>query len=55
MLVVRRDTGTREDESFRNLPRYLEAGDVIVVNNTVSVPARLGGGRDQLASRQWLN
>lgn len=51
MLVVRRDTGTREDESFRNLPRYLEAGDVIVVNNTRVFPARLLGRRiDQLAS-----
>ena len=52
MLVVRRDSRTWEDESFRNFPKYLNPGDVIVVNNTRVFPARLLGHRvhDQPAS-----
>ena len=45
MLVVRRDSRTWEDESFRNFPKYLDPGDVIVVNNTRVFPARLLGHR----------
>ena len=45
MLVVRRQTGTWEDEKFRHIAHYLDPGDVIVINNTRVFPARLLGHR----------
>lgn len=45
MLLVRRSAGTWEDQSFRGFPKYLDPGDVIVVNNTRVFPARLLGHR----------
>ena len=43
MMVVNRSTGTWEHRQFRDLPTYLRAGDVVVVNNTKVIPARLRG------------
>ncbi len=44
LLVVRRGAeGGVEDARFRDLPRYLEPGDVLVVNDTRVIPARLLG------------
>ena len=44
MLVVR-DTGPFEDRGVRELPALLEAGDVLVFNNTRVIPAQLEGRR----------
>ncbi len=40
MLVVHRDTGLIEHRTFRDLPSYLRADDLLVLNNTRVVPAR---------------
>ncbi len=43
MLVVNRGAKTSVDEHFYNFPRFLEKGDVLVLNNTKVFPARLSG------------
>jgi S-adenosylmethionine:tRNA ribosyltransferase-isomerase len=55
LLVVPRDGGPFEHAVFRDLPRYLPAGDLLVLNRTRVLPARLhgrradaGGGRVEL-------
>ena len=45
MLVYHRDSGAIEHEHFFDLPRYLRAGDVLVLNDTKVIPARLYGHR----------
>lgn len=41
MLVVERQTGTLRHDRFRNLGRYLQPGDLLVLNDTKVIPARL--------------
>jgi S-adenosylmethionine:tRNA ribosyltransferase-isomerase len=65
MLVVDRRAGTWRDSSIAELPALLTPGDVLVVNNSRVVPARLLGHRDpsggaveclllrQLAAETW--
>jgi S-adenosylmethionine:tRNA ribosyltransferase-isomerase len=54
MLVVDRQHRTLADEQFVSLPKYLRAGDCLVLNNTKVFPARLmgervpGGGRTEV-------
>jgi len=54
MLVLRRQADTLEHSHFFDLPRYLNPGDVLVINQTRVIPARLfarkipGGGRVEL-------
>jgi S-adenosylmethionine:tRNA ribosyltransferase-isomerase len=43
MLVVRRRKGTFEHRHFFDVPQYLRKGDLLVVNNTRVIPARLFG------------
>lgn len=43
MLVLDRYTGEFNDLEFRDFPSFLEKGDVIVVNNTKVIPARVFG------------
>jgi S-adenosylmethionine:tRNA ribosyltransferase-isomerase len=43
MLVVHRDSSGLTDSRFSELPRFLRAGDVLVLNNTKVFPARLLG------------
>ena len=43
LMVVHRDTGLREDRIFRDVIEYLNPGDVLVVNDTKVIPARLLG------------
>lgn len=45
MLVVDRKTQTYRDGAFAEFPKFFEAGDVIVINNTRVFPARLLGHR----------
>ena len=45
MLVVHRQQGRWEDSRFRLLPEYLRAGDVLALNNSRVLPARLFGRR----------
>jgi S-adenosylmethionine:tRNA ribosyltransferase-isomerase len=41
MMVVDRTTGTVTHRMFRNLPEYIRAGDLLVLNNSRVIPARL--------------
>jgi len=43
LLVLDRATGSIEHRMFLDLPEYLRAGDVLVLNDTRVVPARLFG------------
>ena len=45
MLVLDREHQTLADEQFVSLPKYLRAGDCLVLNNTKVFPARLMGER----------
>ncbi len=45
LLVLRRQSGRVEHRCFRDLPAYLRAEDVLVLNNTRVVRARIGGRR----------
>ncbi|NDJ87207.1 MAG: tRNA preQ1(34) S-adenosylmethionine ribosyltransferase-isomerase QueA [Chloroflexi bacterium] len=65
LLVLDRATGKREHRQFSDLPEYLRAGDVLVLNQTRVIPARLqavktetGGSVEilllrQLADTRW--
>ena len=46
MMVIHRDSGVREDRIFRDLPDYLRPGDVMVINQTKVIPARLLGEKE---------
>jgi S-adenosylmethionine:tRNA ribosyltransferase-isomerase len=41
LLHLERDTGRRHDRHFADLPDLLDAGDLLVFNNTRVIPARL--------------
>ena len=43
MLVVNRAENSRRDAHFYDFPRFLQKGDVLVLNNTKVFPARLYG------------
>ena len=43
LLVLERATGALEDARFSDLPRWLRAGDCVVVNESRVIPARLIG------------
>ncbi|HET9834067.1 MAG TPA: tRNA preQ1(34) S-adenosylmethionine ribosyltransferase-isomerase QueA [Vicinamibacterales bacterium] len=46
LLHLNRRTGVRTHATVEQLPNYLDAGDVVVLNNTKVFPARLLGRRD---------
>ena len=46
MMVIHRDSGLHEDKIFRDLPDYLRPGDVMVINHTKVLPARLLGVKE---------
>src|SRR5689334_3099889 len=51
LMVVRRMTGQIEHEHIRNLPQLLTASDMLVLNDTRVIPARLVGRRDRTGAR----
>lgn len=62
LLVYDRKTGEREHRIFRDIQEYLRAGDVLVINNTKVLPARMyaytkNGGRVEilLLKRRGMN
>lgn len=46
LLVLSRADGAMAHHTFRELPEFLRPGDVLVLNNTRVLPARLRGRRD---------
>lgn len=52
LLVVRREAGTLEHRVFRDLPELLRPGDLLVLNDTKVLPARLVGRRER-TSGKW--
>lgn len=46
LMVVDRENGAIEHHIFHELPQLLKAGDVLVVNNTRVIPARLIGEKE---------
>jgi S-adenosylmethionine:tRNA ribosyltransferase-isomerase len=68
LMVARRAAGTIDHACFRDLPEFLEAGDVLVINNSATVPAavpahdadgetfelRLAGPAPHLGSGWWV-
>src|SRR3989337_1753456 len=51
MLVVDRAKGRFKDAQFCQLPEFLDAGDLLVLNNSRVLPARLYGRREGLRSQ----
>lgn len=47
LLVLDRASGQIDHRTFTDLPEYLRAGDVLVVNETRVLPARLKGAKDE--------
>ncbi|MFM8709452.1 MAG: S-adenosylmethionine:tRNA ribosyltransferase-isomerase, partial [Planctomycetia bacterium] len=51
LLHVRRSDGAVAHRQVRDLPQILQAGDLLVVNDTRVVPARLFGRRMKTGGR----
>ena len=51
LLVVHRESGRIEHRHFRDLPEYLNPGDLLVRNDTKVLPARLIGTRAKTGGR----
>ncbi len=47
LLIMDRDTGKLEDKKFYNIVDYLHKGDVLVLNDTKVMPARLIGEKEE--------
>jgi len=47
LLVIDRQSGQIDHRVFTDLPEYLTRGDVLVVNETKVLPARLAGAKDE--------
>ena len=45
MLVLDRGDQSWSDSTFQHFPEYLQPNDVVVVNNSRVIPARLSGRR----------
>jgi S-adenosylmethionine:tRNA ribosyltransferase-isomerase len=52
MLVVNRETGALRDASFAGLPALLQPGDLLVLNDSRVIPARLYAKRTVVRDRQ---
>ncbi len=54
MLVVHRDTLSREHRRVTDLPEYLRAGDLLVLNDTRVIPARIFGKKESGGRVEFL-
>ena len=54
LMVLVRDGRRMEDACFRDIVRYLDAGDLLVLNDTKVIPARLIGRRETGGKREFL-
>ncbi|HSK15339.1 MAG TPA: S-adenosylmethionine:tRNA ribosyltransferase-isomerase [Gaiellaceae bacterium] len=55
MLVARRHDLGLVDARFRELPRFLSAGDLLVVNVSATLPAALDARLDRQSLQLWLS
>ena len=46
LMIVDRETGETKDEVFKNIIDYLNKGDVLVLNDTKVIPARIIGEKE---------
>jgi S-adenosylmethionine:tRNA ribosyltransferase-isomerase len=51
LLVVHRETGALRHRVFRDIIEYLEPSDVLVINDTKVIPARLFGIKKETGAR----
>ena len=51
LLVLHRQLGQLEHRQFHDLPGYLRSGDLLVLNNSRVIPARLRGMNDQTGGK----
>jgi S-adenosylmethionine:tRNA ribosyltransferase-isomerase len=51
LMVVRRDAGMLEHREFRDLPEVLRPGDLLVLNDTKVIPARVLGRRERTGGK----
>lgn len=54
MMTIGRTAGTIGHAHVRDLPEYLEAGDLLVINDTKVIPARLLGRKEDTGGRVEL-
>lgn len=54
LMVLNRETRTIQDLGFETLPDFLRAGDLLVVNNTKVLPARVIGHKPRTGGRVEL-
>lgn len=54
MLIVDRSSGRFADDRFANLPEHLRAGDLLILNDSRVLPARLFASRAGLATQAGL-
>ena len=47
LLLLDKDTGEYQDESFKNIKNFLKKGDCLVLNDTRVIPARLYGAKKE--------
>jgi S-adenosylmethionine:tRNA ribosyltransferase-isomerase len=52
MLQLNRETGAWRDDIFAHLPEHLRAGDLLVLNDSRVIPARLFGSRTRRADEE---
>ena len=46
LLLLNKNTGETKDETFKNITKYLKPGDVLVLNDSKVIPARLIGTKE---------
>ena len=51
LLALNRQSGAIEHKIFKDIPKYLRKGDLLVLNNTKVIPARLIGFKDSSLGR----
>ncbi len=51
LLIYDRTSGEREHKHFYDLPEYLKSGDVLVINNTRVLPARIYGTKAKTGAK----
>lgn len=50
LMIIDRKTGTIKHETFHNIVDYLNQGDVLVLNDTKVIPARLIGEKEETSA-----